>query len=216
MPLLGSEQDRLLLFLAAELARRRRGRGLRLTEGEARALIADEVCEAVRDGADYPTAVATGRELLTAADVLDGVPELLTRIEVEPMFGDGHRLIVLDHPLLPFSESEEPAPSWGDGPEIAIVNHAGVSVGLTSHLHLFEANRALELDRSAAWGMHLDLPPGEKVHLAPGESLTVRMRPFGGARRIRGHSPLVDGLLDEPGAREAALERARTAGYRGA
>ncbi len=217
MSLLASEQDRLLLFLAAELARRRRARGLRLTEGEARALIADEVCEAVRDGAGYPEALAAGRAALGADDVLPGVPALLRRIEVEPLFGDGHRLVVLEDPLADAAPARpEPRPSWGDGPELAITNTAAVPVGLTSHLHLFEVNRALELDRRAAWGMHLDLPPGEKVHLAPGERVVVRMRPFGGARVVRGHSELVDGPLDAAGALDAALERGRALGYRGA
>ena len=216
MSLLASEQDRLLLFLAAELARRRRSRGLRLTEGEARALIADAVCEAARDGAGYAEVVAAGRATLTAEDVLPEVPMLLDRIEVEPLFPDGHRLVVLQHPLLPAAPTDEPAPSWGEGPELTITNHAEVSIGLTSHIHLFEVNRALELDRSAAWGMRLDLLPGEKVHVEPGATATVRMCPFGGARVVRGHSELVDGSLDAPGAREAALGRARAAGYRGA
>ena len=89
------------------------------------------------------------------------------------------------------------------------------SIGITSHLHLFEVNRALELDRRTAWGRHLDIHAGEKVHVAPGQTVTVRTRPFGGARVIRGHSELVDGRLDEPGALEAALQRGRELGYKG-
>ncbi len=230
MSLLASEQDRLLLFLAAELARKRRARGLRLTEAEARALIADETCEAARDGASYAEAAAAGHAALRPGDVLPDVPALLTRVEVEPLFGDGHRLVVLHHPLLGRREPDEahpsdlnrhaagsePEPTWGDGPELGITNHAEVAIGLTSHLHLFEVNRALELDRRAAWGMHLDVLPGEKVHLAPGATAKVRMHPFGGARVLRGHSELVDGPLDAPGALEAALERAHALGYRGA
>ena len=83
------ETERLLLFQAAELARRRRGRGLRLNQAEAIALIADEVCEAARDGLGYEAVVAGGYRVLGPADVLDGVPALVPRIEVEALFGDG-------------------------------------------------------------------------------------------------------------------------------
>ena len=89
-------------------------------------------------------------------------------------------------------------------------------VGVTSHFHLFEANPALRFDRAAAWGLRLAVPPGVKVFFAPGDRATVRAVPFGGARVIRGHAGLVDGPLDAPGAREAALELARERGYRGA
>ncbi len=83
MRLLPHEQERLLLFLAAELARKRRARGLRLTQAEATALIADEVCEAARDGRSYAEAEARGYAVLGPGDVLDGVADLVPRVEVE-------------------------------------------------------------------------------------------------------------------------------------
>ena len=86
MRLLPREQDRLLLFLAAELARKRRARGLRLNQAEATALIADEVIEAARDGRSYAEAEAAGYGVLGIADVADGVAELVRRIEVEALF----------------------------------------------------------------------------------------------------------------------------------
>jgi urease subunit gamma/beta len=99
MRLLPREQDRLLLFLAAELARARRARGLRLNQAEATALIADTVCESARDGRSYAEAEAAGYGALGPPDVLDGVPELVARVEVEALFGDGSRLIVLHEPV---------------------------------------------------------------------------------------------------------------------
>ena len=99
MRLLPREQDRLLLFLAAELARRRRGRGLRLNQAEAVALIADEVCEAARDGCSYEAAEAVGYRTLGIADVAEGVAELVARVEVEALFADGSRLLVLHDPI---------------------------------------------------------------------------------------------------------------------
>ena len=89
-------------------------------------------------------------------------------------------------------------------------------IGLTSHFHVFEANRALRFDRAAAWGMRLDVPAGVKVFFEPGELVTVRLRRFGGARVVRGHGGLADGPLDAPGARESALRLARERGYGGA
>ena len=74
MRLLPREQDRLLLFLAAELARKRRARGLRLNQAEAVALISDEVCEAARDGRSYAEAEAAGYAALGPGDVAEGVP----------------------------------------------------------------------------------------------------------------------------------------------
>ena len=219
MRLLPREEDRLLLFLAAELARRRRARGLRLGQAEASALIADEVCEAARDGVSYAEAVARGYAVLGPEDVLDGVARLLPRLEVEALFGDGSRLIVLEDPIGrtgPRSPTPVDVP-WGPGAvSVEIVNEGDVVVGLTSHFHVFEANRALRFDRATAWGMRLDVPAGVKVFFEPGVPTTVHLRPFGGDRVIRGHSELVDGPLDAPGAREEALRRARERGFRGA
>src|SRR5688500_3944923 len=99
MRLLPREQDRLMLFLAAELARKRQGRGLRLGQAEAVAVIAAAVCEAARDGASYEAAEAAGYRALGPHDVIDGVVDLVGRIEIEALFGDGSRLIVLHDPI---------------------------------------------------------------------------------------------------------------------
>jgi urease subunit gamma/beta len=225
MRLLPREEDRLLLFLAAELARRRRERGLQLTQAEAAALVADEVCEAARDGCSYADALARGYAVVGEDDVLDGVADLLRRVEVEAAFPDGSRLVVLHDPIRATGprEHEEPPVPWledtaaaGAATELEVVNDGPVPVGVTSHFHFFEVNRDLRFDRAAAWGQRLAIPPGVKVFFAPGEQRTVRLVPFGGARVIRGHGGLVDGPLDAPGAREAALELARAQGYRGA
>jgi urease subunit gamma/beta len=220
MRLLPQEQDRLLLYLAAELARARRARGLRLNQAEATAIIADAVCEAARDGLSYAQVVARGHEVLGVEDVLDDVPRLVPRIEVEALFADGRRLIVLHDPLGEPAEPalEEPPVPWLDGAttRIEVVNEGDVPVGVTSHLHFFETNRRLRFDRAQAWGMRLAIPARVKVFFAPGEPREVALVPIGGARVVRGHGELVDGPLDAPGARDAALAAAREKGYRGA
>jgi urease subunit gamma/beta len=219
MRLLPREQDRLLLFLAAELARKRRARGLALNQAEAVALIADEVCEAARDGRSYAQAEAAGYRALGPSDVAAGVAALLRRVEVEALFGDGSRLLVLHDPIAAAGPPErgEPALAWlARDRALTVVNEGEVAVGVTSHFHFFEVNRALRFDRAAAWGMRLAIAPGAKVFFDPGTPREVFLLPFGGARVIRGHGGLADGELDAPGALEAALRLARERGYRGA
>src|SRR4051794_21872259 len=218
MRLLPREQERLLLFLAAELARKRRARGLALNQAEAAAIVADTVCEAARDGASYADAEAAGYAALGEGDVLDGVAELVARVEVEALFADGSRLVVLHAPVARDGAPEpcEVKPKWLDGTPLDVVNEGEVLIGVTSHFHFFEVNRALRFDRAAAWGMRLAVPAGTKVFFAPGEVRDVRLTRFGGARVIRGHGGLLDGALDAPGAFEQALALARERGYRGA
>jgi urease subunit beta len=90
------------------------------------------------------------------------------------------------------------------------VNNTGdrpVQVG--SHFHFFEANRALVFDRTAAYGMRLDLPAGTAVRIEPGEIKTVRLVALGGQRQVYGGSGLVMGALDDPAIRQRSLERLR-------
>jgi len=219
MRLVPREQDRLLLFLAAELARKRQARGLRLNQAEAVAVIADEVCEAARDGRAYAQAEAAGYGVLGPRDVLEGVPDLVRRVEVEALFPDGSRLIVLHDPIAATGPPPhgEPGLEWiAQDRALTVVNEGEVPIGVTSHFHFFETNRALRFDRAAAWGLRLAIAPGEKVFFDPGMPHKVYLVPFAGARVIRGHAGLADGPLDAPGALEAALELARERGYRGA
>lgn len=222
MRLLPQEQDRLLLFLAAELARARRARGLKLNQAEATAIVADGICELARDGLRYDAVVAGGHAILGEKDVLDGVRALVTRIEVEAVFRDGRHLIVLEDPLGPApdpaNDTGEPDVPWLDSAtaRVTVINEGDVLVGVTSHIHFFEVNGVLNFDRAAAWGLRLAVPARTKLFFAPGEPREVALVPIGGARIVRGHGELVDGSLDEPGALDSALATAREKGYRGA
>ena len=227
MLLTPTERDRLLIFTAAELARARRARGLRLNVPETIALVADTVCEAARDGARHDEALAAGRAVLGPDDVLPGVADVVTEVAVEAVFDDGSRLVVVPDPVggghlgdeAPGAvlTGDDPEQTWpGDVSEVTVVNTASVPVSVSSHFHFFEANPRLRFDRAAAYGRHLDVPPGATVRFDPGVEVGVRLVPFGGNRVIVGFSGLVDGPLDAPGAREAALERARIFGYEGA
>jgi urease subunit gamma/beta len=219
MRLLPQEQDRLLLFLAAELARARRARGLALNQAEATAIIADGICELARDGRRYADVVAGAYTLLGEDDVASGVRDLVRRIEVEAVFRDGRHLVVVEDPLgdAPPDAVDEPEVPWLDDAvaRVEVVNEGAVLVGVTSHLHFFEANKLLRFDRAAAWGMRLAVPARTKVFFAPGEPREVALAPIAGARVVRGHGELVDGPLDAEGARDAALAAAREKGYAG-
>jgi urease gamma subunit len=95
------ELDRLTIFTAAELARRRRAKGWKLTHPEVLALICDEMHEAARGGASYEEVVRVGQSTLTLDDVLEGVAELIGSIKIECLFGDGMRVLHVEQPLGP-------------------------------------------------------------------------------------------------------------------
>ncbi|MFZ5853150.1 MAG: urease subunit gamma [Chloroflexota bacterium] len=95
------EEERLLIFSAAELARRHRAAGLRLNQPEAVALICDAMLEAARAGATYEQCVAAGRAAVGPDEVLEGVRELVSEVRLEVLLDDGNRLIVLVDPLGP-------------------------------------------------------------------------------------------------------------------
>jgi urease gamma subunit len=99
MRLTPKELDRLAIFSAAELARRRRARGLKLNHPEAVALICDEVLEEARAGRSYDEVLAHGQTVLARADVIDGVAELLPSLQVEAVFDDGTKLLTLHRPI---------------------------------------------------------------------------------------------------------------------
>jgi urease subunit gamma len=93
------EQERLLIHVAADVAARRRDRGLRLNYPEAVALLTSWVFEGARDGRTVADLMAAGRQVLTRADVMDGVPELLDEVQVEATFPDGTKLVTLHQPI---------------------------------------------------------------------------------------------------------------------
>ncbi len=215
MKLNEAERDRLLIYLTAELARTRRRRGLRLNVVEATALVADAVCEAARDGRRLAEAVDIARSVLGESEVLPGVVRAVPEVRVEAVFDDGSRLAVVRDPF-------RAGPAAFSGPEVVelagevvleVTNTAAVPISVTSHFHFFEANPRLRFDRAAAYGMHLAVTAGAAVRFEPGGTRRVPLVPVGGRRVIIGFAGLVDGPLDEPGARERALEKARACGY---
>ncbi len=93
------EQERLLLSYAAELARRRRARGLRLNHPEAVAIISDHILEGARDGHSVAELMASGCDVLSRDDVMEGVSEMIADVQVEATFPDGTKLVTVHHPI---------------------------------------------------------------------------------------------------------------------
>jgi urease subunit gamma len=93
------EQERLMLSYAAELAHRRRARGLRLNHPEAVAVLSSWVLEGARDGRSVAELMAAGRGVLSREDVMDGVPELVDEVQVEATFPDGTKLVTVHSPI---------------------------------------------------------------------------------------------------------------------
>ncbi|MEE4543812.1 urease subunit gamma [Streptomyces sp. V4-01] len=100
MQLTPHEQERLLIHVAADVAERRRARGLRLNHPEAVALITAHVLEGARDGRSVAELMASGRTVLGRADVMDGIPEMVHDVQVEATFPDGTKLVTVHEPIV--------------------------------------------------------------------------------------------------------------------
>ena len=200
MRLIPWEEERLTIFAAAELARRRRATGLCLNHPEAVAVICDAMLEAARAGATYAKVEAAGRAAVDPDDLLDGVRELLDEIRLEVLLGDGSRLIVLRDPL----DRGVPPDPYGPGAlvigdqrdvevnagretvELAVTSRSRRRIRISSHYPFHRVNQRLEFDRAAADGYRLDIPAGGYVGWEPGETKTVVLVRYAGAR---GRSP---------------------------
>ncbi|SFC06259.1 urease subunit gamma [Halobiforma haloterrestris] len=114
MNLSPKEMERLTVFMAAELARRRKDRGVKLNHPETVAYISDWACEAAREGKSVSRIRSEATRLLTREDVMEGVPELVDMIQVEPVFPDGTKLVTIHDPIRADDpgqlETADPAP----------------------------------------------------------------------------------------------------------
>jgi urease subunit gamma/beta len=179
-----TEEDRLRVFMAAQLARRSLADGLRLSAPEATALICDEMHRAARAGADRDGVLAAGQAAVDAGQLMDGVAALLTEIRLEVLLGDGTRLVVLRNPGRPAvtggprpaepGEVRSPDTTIALGPgrprlRIRIANTSARPVRVSSHYPLGQLNPRLDFDRAAAAGYRLDIPAGASIRWAPGE-----------------------------------------------
>jgi urease subunit gamma len=99
MHLTPQERDKLLIFVAAQLAESRKSRGLKLNYPEAVALITSRLLEGARDGKSVAELMSAGRDILKRADVMEGVPEMIAEVQVEATFPDGTKLVTVHQPI---------------------------------------------------------------------------------------------------------------------
>jgi urease subunit gamma/beta len=191
-----TEVDRVLVFNVAQMARRRRARGLLLNYPEAVALITDEMMELAREGRAYAEVSEFGQGLLTTADVLPGVAVLARGLVCEPMFDDGPRIVVLADPITG-AETERPGARYlatspitvNAGREVVsltVRNGSDRVVNISSHYHFYEINPRMEFDRNAGYGRHLDIQAGRSVIWEPGQTHDVDLVPYAGDVYIDG------------------------------
>jgi urease subunit gamma/beta len=190
MRLTPTEEERLRIFTAAELARATLERGLRLNAPEAVALVCDEMHAAGRGGASFEEVVAAGRAAVGPGQVLEGVAGIVSDIRVEVLLDEGTRLFVLREPFGPAGDEEPGAIRFGDGEvmlapgreriRLTVTNRGEHPIRVSSHFPFWRTNAQLEFDRGAADGFRLDLPAGDSLRWAPGQSHDVDLVRYGG------------------------------------
>ena len=200
------EKDKLLLAMAAQVARNRLARGVKLNYPEAVALISDFVVEGARDGRSVSELMQAGGHVLTAEQCMDGIPEMIHDIQVEATFPDGTKLVTVHHPIRGAASAEVPGTVttlpgeivFNEGaPRILLsVSNVGdrpIQVG--SHYHFYEVNPGLTFEREKARGQRLDIAPGTAVRFEPGVTREVVLVPLGGGRTVYGFRGDVMGAL---------------------
>ena len=206
MNLTPREKDKLLIAMAANVARRRLERGVKLNHPEAVALITDFVVEGARDGRTVADLMAAGAQVIAPSQVMDGIAEMIHDVQVEATFPDGTKLVTVHNPIrgaAPGMVPGEVLPAPGDlvlneGREtvtLTVANTGDRPVQVGSHYHFFETNPGLRFDRDKARGFRLDIPAGTAVRFEPGQTREVTLVALGGKREVYGFRQQVMGPL---------------------
>jgi len=185
-----TEEERLRVFTAAELARRTLARGLRLNAPEAVALVCDAMHQEARGGASLEQVAEAGRNAVRAAQLMDGIAEIVDEIRLEVLLEEGSRIIVLRQPW-GSGGADGPGAVLAAGDEIELAvgrerrrltvrNQSRRPVRVSSHFPFWRSNSRLEFDRNAARGYRLDVAAGSSVRWAPGETKEVDVVAYGG------------------------------------
>jgi urease subunit gamma/beta len=206
MQLTPREKDKLLISMAAMVARRRLERGVKLNHPEAIALITDTVVEGARDGRSVAELMEAGAHVVTADQVMEGVAEMIHDIQVEATFPDGTKLVTVHHPIRGAASQDVPgevvtqdgAIVFNEGADrtvLTVANTGDRPIQVGSHYHFFETNPALSFERERARGMRLDIAPGTAVRFEPGSTREVVLVPLSGKREVYGFRQSVMGAL---------------------
>ena len=208
MNLTPREKDKLLISVAAMVARRRLERGVKLNYPETVALITDFVIEGARDGTSVAQLMSDGAHILTAEQVMDGVPEMIPEVQVEATFPDGTKLVTVHDPIRRTMSTIKPGEINALDGDITlnagakaillkVANKGDRPIQVGSHYHFYETNEALDFDRERARGFRLDIPAGTAVRFEPGQSRNITLVPFSGKRVVYGFNQAIMNTLDE-------------------
>src|SRR3954452_2045594 len=200
------EKDKLLVAMAAVVARRRLERGVKLNYPEAIALITDFVVEGARDGRSVAALMEEGAHVVASDQGMAGIAEMIHDAQVEATFPDGTKLVTVHRPIRGAPGEVNPgevmtAPGdlvLNEGREAVTLNVANTGdrpIQVGSHYHFFETNAALRFERDRARGMRLDIPAGTAVRFEPGQSRDVKLIPLAGNRVVYGSRQDVMGRL---------------------
>ncbi|GJE29294.1 urease subunit gamma [Methylobacterium organophilum] len=200
------EKDKLLIAMAAQVARNRLGRGVKLNHPEAVALITDFVVEGARDGRSVAELMQAGATVLDASQVMEGVAEMIHDIQVEATFPDGTKLVTVHHPIRGAASADVPGTVTTQPGEIvfnadaertviAVANTGDRPIQVGSHYHFYEVNPGLVFERAQARGKRLDIAPGTAVRFEPGATREVTLVPLSGGRTVYGFRGDVMGRL---------------------
>jgi urease subunit gamma/beta len=200
------EKDKLLVAMAAQVARNRLARGVKLNYPEAIALITDAVVEGARDGRSVSELMQAGAHVLTTDQVMEGIAEMIHDIQVEATFPDGTKLVTVHHPIRGAPSSDVPGTVttlsgeivFNDGAPRTLLTVSNVGdrpIQVGSHYHFAETNGALDFDRGIARGMRLNIASGTAVRFEPGQERTVELVDYAGDRRVFGFQGRVQGAL---------------------
>ncbi|HEX2509867.1 MAG TPA: urease subunit gamma [Microvirga sp.] len=206
MQLSPREKDKLLVAMAAMVARRRLERGVKLNYPEAVALITDFVVEGARDGRSVAELMEQGAGVLAPDQVMEGVADMIHDVQAEATFPDGTKLVTVHHPIRGAYDTVRPGEvlpldgelTLNEGREaitLTVANSGDRPIQVGSHYHFFETNPALRFEREKARGMRLDIPAGTAVRFEPGQSRQVRLIALSGSRTVYGFRQDVMGSL---------------------
>ena len=206
MQLSPREKDKLLVAMAAMVARRRLERGLKLNYPEAIALITDAVVEGARDGRSVADLMEAGAAVLSADQVMPGVAEMIHDVQVEATFPDGTKLVTVHDPIRGATGALTPGEvvtlegdlTLNEGREsitLTVSNTGDRPIQVGSHYHFYETNPALSFDREKARGFRLDIPAGTAVRFEPGQTRDVTLVALAGRRHVYGFRQEVMGGL---------------------
>jgi len=212
-----TEQEKLMIYTAASLAKERKQRGLKLNYPEAVAIISSFILEGARDGKSVAELMVSATKVLDVSDVMQGVASMIQSVQTEATFDDGTKLVTVHNPIGISNDEITAGEYFIDDGEIEInkdlkaislevKNDGDRPIQIGSHYHFFEVNNNLNFNRALSYGKRLNIASGTSVRFEPGSSKEISLVDFTGKRYISGFNGLVEGNLDDEDIKTQAMK----------